>query len=560
MKQPASLTWPVPMRVMAWTDDGIVQIGMLPDRAPATYPEHWYIEPTQDLHGYLGDVVAMMQQEHIPGLSLVGQSHVPLEKLTALPELKALVLDDTDADLTKLTLDLDRLYVERVAIEDVNAVVAKLPHLQVLDLDGVEMHDTTAIAGLTELRALDLGHTQITDRDGAMLGALTKLEILDLAHTKIGAQTIAAIRPLALRELFIEGTMVGKEVATLDGYAPGIVRFDASDLMSEYRPTDRDVAWLAQAPNLVEVGLGHAKVHDALALQIFALPGLKEVRFADTEITKVPIAALAKRTEMREIDLGGTPVTDEPAKAMIAFPELRMLRLDSTKITDAAFTGVVPSSKLVELYVSGTDVTDLGMAVLSQLPDLRGLGVGTTKVKDATVERISHLDQLRTLVMSKVKVENTALIGRLAKLQRLYLDDCFVDDSMVAAFAKLTKLRALHLENTSVGEGSIAVLNTFTQLEELTVGDTYFGDTALKLDLPRLHTLSLVGLQIDDAHLQPALAHLAPVVELDLSATEVKDPSALLALTKLKVLGLAQTKVAPDVAKRFTARGVDVKM
>lgn len=446
-----------------------------------------------------------------------------------------------------------------VAIADLDAVLAREPHLQVLDLDGVEVHDVSAIVRLGELRALDLGHTPITDRDGAMLGALTKLEILDLAHTRIAARTIAAIRPLALRELFIEGTLAGKEVATLEGYAPGLVRFDASNLASEYRPTDRDVAWLAHAPKLVEVGLGHAAVHDPLAAKIFALPALRVVRFADTEITNATIAQLANRTELREIDLGGTPVTDEPAKAMLAFPELRLLRLDSTRITDATFT-VTPSPKLRELYVSGTGVTDAGMAVLAQLPQLTSLGLGSTKVKDATVERVSHLAELRTLVLSKVKVENTASIGRLAKLQRLYLDDCDLDDTTFGAFTNLTKLRALHLENTAVGEGALAVLNTFTQLEELTVGDTYLAAAALDLNLPKLHTLSLVGLQITDAALQPALAHLAPVVELDLSATDVRDPSALLGLTKLKVLGLAQTKVAPDVAKRFSAHGIDVRM
>src|SRR5689334_6649825 len=47
--KPASI-WPVPVRVMTWTADGITQLGTLPDDPPAQPPATaWFVEPTQPL-------------------------------------------------------------------------------------------------------------------------------------------------------------------------------------------------------------------------------------------------------------------------------------------------------------------------------------------------------------------------------------------------------------------------------------------------------------------------------------------------------------------------------
>jgi hypothetical protein len=77
---------------------------------------------------------------------------------------------------------------------------------------------------------------------------------------------------------------------------------------------------------------------------------------------------------------------------------------------------------------------------------------------------------------------------------------------------------------------------------------------------PRLRTLSLVGLELTDKVL-PMLAAHGSLVALDLSATEIRDPSQLAALPRLRTLGVAQTRLsAAGVAavKRLVARGVEV--
>ena len=561
--------WPVPVRVMTWTSDGIVQVGELPDHPPAAPLDvPWFVEPTRELdeHAFAKLIVAL-RSEHVPGLSLRSQPALPLAKLTELPELTALVLDDTptdDTDLGDVHLGVKRIYLQRTHVTDagVRALVTRDPDLEVLDLEGCAIGDPamTAIASLANLHALDLAGTRITDAGGAALGGLQKLEILDLGKTKIAARTVAAIRPLALRELFIPQTFVGAEIATLGGYAPGIVRFDASSLASEYKPSDADVAWLASAPNLVEAALSDSKVTDKIAIPIAGLPHLRELRLASTKITNAAVKKIAARGELHELDLADTPVDDASAAAMLGFPELHMLRLDGTPISDAAFA-VTPGPKLTELYVSSTKIGDTGAQILDRLPHLVALGLGTTAITDATVARIAKLHELRTLVLAKTHTDKLGMLGDLKSLEQLFLEDTWLGDADLAPLAGLHKLRVLHVAGTNVSDESLDVLRGFTRLEELTIGDTRVTAAVLAVDWPRLRTWSLVGLELRDPDLA-ALARHGSVIALDLTATEVTNPLPLAVLPNLRVLGLAEThlsKAGLDAVKQLEARGVEIK-
>ncbi len=552
------------MRVMAWTTDGVVQIGELPAHPPVqpiTTP--WYVEPERELdEPAFTKLVAALRSEHIPGLSLRGQLLIPLAKLVDLPELKALVLNDTEVDghdLAELQLALERIYLQHTGVDDasVQAFLAREPKLQVLDLEATIVGDAVmpAIAKLAELRALDLSSTGITDAGGAKIGALKQLEVLDLGNTKIAAKTIAAIRPLALRQLFIEQTLVGKEIATLAAYAPGVVRFDASDLT--YHATDADLGWLASAPNLVELGLSKADVHDKLALAFTALPRLRTIRLAGTPITLAAIRKIVALPELRAVDLASTPIDDAACGQLIIQPNLEELRLDNTRITDACFTAV-PSSKLTELYLSSTAISDQGARLLDALPHLTGLGLGVTAISGATLERIGKLTELRTLVLQSTHTDKLERLGALHDLQRLYLTDTNLDDAAFATFAKLHELRVLHVASTNLSDASLELLRTF-DLDELAIGET--GITPAKLDAwPRLRTLSVLGLRVRDTDLALFARHTA-LVTLDLSETELTDPAPLAALPNLRALGVAATKLSKagqTSVKLLAARGVDV--
>jgi len=170
---------------------------------------------------------------------------------------------------------------------------------------------------------------------------------------------------------------------------------------------------------------------------------------------------------------------------------------------------------------------------------------------------------LRTLVLTGVDAPADALrgLGRLQAMESLYLERTRTDDDTLAALAPLRYLRTLHIGNTNVSEASLPVLRGFTLLEELTIGDTRMREGIADLAAwPRLYTLSLIGLPLGDAAL-PSLARRTSLTALDLSATEVRDPAPLAALTNLRIVGLTQTKLSKQglaSVQALAARGVEV--
>jgi hypothetical protein len=560
---------------MTWTSHGVEQLGSLPEidgerPLPDPMPPLWYVEPQYKLdRAAFLELVKLVRSDRVPGLSLRGQPVAPwLAALESLPDLTALVLDDTPVDgaaLAAVQLSLTRLHLAATAVDDaaIAAAVERWPGLQGLDLQNTAVGDTAAraIARLARLTQLNLAGTQISDAGGAALGALSGLAIADLGRTRVGAATVAALRQLAVHELFLDHTKVRGEVAALAPLAPGLVRFDISG--TAHHPTDQELDWLAAATNLVELAASGARIHDPLAIALARLPALRDLRLADTAIGPAAIRAIAARRDLETVDLAGTPVDDASAARLIGSPEIRLARLDATPIGDAALGGA-PGPRLVELYVSRTAVGDRGLAIVERMPQLIGLGVGRTRISDAALDRIAELTALRTLILSSAGVSSRALtkLGRLASLEQLYLDQTRADDAAIAALAPArASLRVLHLAGSLISEDGLAALRELGELSELTLGDTALhGGIADLSAWPQLRTLSLVGLDLTDRAL-PGLAAQRSLVTLDLSATDVHDPSPLAALPRLRTLGLAQTRLSPAgvaAAKQLVARGVEV--
>lgn len=561
--KPAEPSWPIRVAIRTWTDAGIITVGSFPDSPPAQLPTTpWFVEPIGPLdRPTFAKLVVALRRERVPGLALRGRAVAALlSELRELPALTALVLDDTDVtSLAALdaSLTLARLYLARTVVSDVELehLVTHQAQLEVLDLANTQIGDrgAAALARLTELRAIDLSGTLVTE----FLGA-PKLEVVDLGRTAIGRSTIDALAKLPLRHVFLDQTPTQLHVLRLAPLAPTLERLDVSGL--DGKPlTDRDLEWLAAAPQLVEARLGGAALHDALVRKLLAIPTVRELGISESLITPKLAQAIARsRPELEELDLANTVADDATAASLLALPNLRVLRLDGTKLTDAGLANATPK-QLVELYLGKTAITDRGAQLLDVLPRLEALSLAETKVSDPTFARIGNLAELHTLVLSKTR--STALAGyapiaKLAKLGRLYLDDTNLGDHAAGGFAALSELRILHLGGSQVGDETLlTVLHPLAQLAEITLGDTRITALAVS-DLspwPRLQTVSLVGLAITDAHL-PTLARHAPLATLDLSATDLTDPSPLLALPRLRTLGLSQTRLSPAglaALKRF---------
>lgn len=559
----------MPMRVMTWTDAGLVHAGTLPDSPPASPPTTpWYVEPTRVLDRASFDrIVTALREESIPGLSLRGQSVAAwLPALTALPALTSLVLDDTDVDgasLATISAPLRRLYLARTRTDDaaVTALVARWPELEAIDLEETPIGDRSAkaLATVTTLKAINVADTHVGDEGAVHFARLPSLEILDLGRTLVGERTATALASTRLEQLFLDDTRAGRGIKRLAPLASTLLRFDISKPVG-YAVTDADVAWLANATQLHELRLSQTRITDATIKLIAPLP-IHELSLARTPITNAGIAVLATRFLLEELDVADTKLDDTHARPLFALPALRMLRLDGTAITDAGLA--TPTANLTELYLSKTKVTDAGLAILDHTPHLTALGLGNTAIDTATLARIGTLAQLRTLVLSKCTAPPTSLtaLANLHALERLYLDDTNLDDETLATFTGLTSLTTLHVANTTITNASLPTLRSYTQLTELTIGDTRVDNAIADLAAwPRLRTLSVTFLRLGDADLA-TLARARSLRALDLSGTEITTPAPLAELPELKILGLSKTRLSPAgraAIDTLVKRGVEV--
>jgi hypothetical protein len=70
----------------------------------------------------------------------------------------------------------------------------------------------------------------------------------------------------------------------------------------------------------------------------------------------------------------------------------------------------------------------------------------------------------------------------------------------------------------------------------------------------------MFGLQVRDSEL-PSIVRRSSLVTLDLSATDITDPSPLIAMPKLRLLGLSNTLLSPagqSAVGSFATRGIEV--
>jgi hypothetical protein len=161
-------------------------------------------------------------------------------------------------------------------------------------------------------------------------------------------------------------------------------RLDLSGL--EHHLTDAEVNWVANAPNLVELGLDGARVHDQLVYAIIQLPALRQLRLAGAPISVTATFLIGTTANLVEVDLADTVADDATAAALLTLPRLKILRLDHTPITDRGLVGPI-HAPLTELYMSHTAITDVGTRQLDLWPRLEALGLGDTKVSDQTLWR-----------------------------------------------------------------------------------------------------------------------------------------------------------------------------
>lgn len=134
----------------------------------------------------------------------------------AITELGGItVLDANGEHIATLNLQLVK---DEAAIKKAMALVADLPHLQVLDASTTSVgdDDLAAVGALRNLNSLHLNDTQVTDDGLIYLAPLRQLHGLHVARTKVTDEGLTHIAKLpGLVHLDLSGDNVGPGLAQL---------------------------------------------------------------------------------------------------------------------------------------------------------------------------------------------------------------------------------------------------------------------------------------------------------------------------------------------------------
>jgi hypothetical protein len=172
---------------------------------------------------------------------------------------------------------------ERSFDEQVQAVKDGKQENILIELSELKDSDLAKLAGLKNLKILQIDDGLITDDGIKHLASLENLEHLRLRHSPI---------------------------------------------------TDAGLAQLAKFPNLRWLNLPHADFTDAGLVELTKLPKLEFLRFSSKNVTDAGIAEIAKYPSLRILHTINVPLTDASIPHIIKMEKLESLYVDGSKLTD----------------------------------------------------------------------------------------------------------------------------------------------------------------------------------------------------------------------------------
>jgi hypothetical protein len=282
----------------------------------------------------------------------------------------------------------------------------KFPNLAVLNTDRFDDDYLPALSGLNKLQFLSLKRSSkksqyspgITDEGIKNLAGLTNLRVLDLSFTHISGEGLARLKNLSeLRELNIYHTFMALEGS--------------------------DFKHLEAFPELRKLQC-NVYSHPDLALRhIGGLTGLEELYLEGLDITSFNIRHLKGLTNLQVLHLGANDVGSYGVRYLRNMVHLRELSLAFSEVGNSGLRHLSGLVNLEVLDLMETRVSSRGLRHLSGLTELRELDLGETRVGNRGLEKISHLTNLRSLSLFDTPVSDKGLkyLEELTNLQELNL-------------------------------------------------------------------------------------------------------------------------------------------
>lgn len=185
------------------------------------------------------------------------------------------------------------------------------------------------------MHALNLSHTDVSNRDLSSLESLVNLQSLLLVATDVSSLNQLG-SPRRFRTLILGGTQVD----------------------------DRVVSWLRDAENLRRLSLFSTGVTDSGVEELQRSLSLEYLNLSTTRITNKACTHVSQLPSLAHLTLDHTDITDRGIQSLESMQSLRRLSLADCKITDSGVQNLKRLKRLEFVDVTQTGITVSGLAEL----------------------------------------------------------------------------------------------------------------------------------------------------------------------------------------------------
>jgi Leucine-rich repeat (LRR) protein len=236
--------------------------------------------------------------------------------------------------------------------------VAGLPDLRTLDIANMDVRGPglRAAGTLRSLESINLTLTPITDESLAALSGLSRLKVLGLASTKVTGTGMEPLQGL-------------KKLENLNFHSTPV--------------NDAGLEWIGKMASLLRLEIVHTQFTDAGTRALSGLVSLERLQLGSRKATGAGLAFLRDLPKLRELDVHDGMLTPEGFRNVGAARTLRVLRAYGGSGGDEGLRALADLSELETLILEGVGVTDAGLETLSKLTHLRKLTLHEPKVTEA---------------------------------------------------------------------------------------------------------------------------------------------------------------------------------
>jgi len=395
--------------------------------------------------------------------------HIPSDNLAHLQGIPSLhflhmggpmITDDKMVHIGKLT-SLRELSLVQCDVGRGLEHLKNLRSLEYLNLRGDSDYyideGLAHLAGLAELRQLDIRQTGLSDAGLAHIGKMTNLEdlnIADCAITNVGMAHLVGLR--RLKKLDISSNPV-----------------DLSKV------NDIGLTYFTGLTSLEELKLPYAGITDTGLAQLSGLHSLRKLTCYSRHMTDRGLVTIAGLRSLADLVICADNITDSGIESLSRCTSLKKLDLhECPKITNAGIAHLENLKSLEKLWMSNLRVTGEGLAVLKGLRSLKDFRIDFLALGETGILHLKGLTTLERVSINYTGInfgnKQLALLGDLTNLKALELHmpaedvtDPFTDEG----FAHLANLKALEdlriTDIRNITDNDLRHLSSLTVLEHI---------------------------------------------------------------------------------------------